>query len=87
MTTTAKRTVTDQAVAKCRAGHFVRGTWDDAGRHGGWIYCPCGHRGIAKGLEVKVTEGKCGGRCQGSIGPVCDCSCGGENHGRARAFG
>jgi hypothetical protein len=24
----------------------------------------------------------CGGKCTGAVGPSCDCSCGGENHGR-----
>lgn len=24
---------------------------------------------------------ECNARCMGAIGPACDCSCGGENHG------
>lgn len=27
----------------------------------------------------------CGSKCTGAIGPSCDCSCGGENHGRGMA--
>lgn len=29
-------------------------------------------------------EKACDGRCMGAVGPACDCSCGGENHGRSR---
>lgn len=28
-----------------------------------------------------TTDHKCDARCTGSTGPVCDCSCGGKNHG------
>lgn len=28
-------------------------------------------------------EKECNGRCMGAVGPACDCSCGGENHGTA----
>jgi len=29
-----------------------------------------------------VTEHECDARCMASTGPVCECSCGGKNHGR-----
>jgi hypothetical protein len=74
-------TATAQVVAKCSNGHFVRGSWDDAGSNGGWLICSCGGRGIAKGFEVKLTDTRCGARCTASLGPVCNCSCGGEAHG------
>jgi hypothetical protein len=80
MNSTATLTAT-QVVAKCRNGHFVRGSWDDAGRNGGWLLCGCGARVIAKGFEVKLTETTCGARCTSALGFVCDCSCGGEAHG------
>jgi hypothetical protein len=51
-------------------------SWDAA--------CPCckGHR---KSATVKgvVTEHECDARCMASTGPVCECSCGGKNHGRS----
>ena len=31
---------------------------------------------------VLVEEKRCDGRCMGATGPVCECSCGGKNHGR-----
>ena len=79
-------TGTTEVIAKCRRGHSVRGTWQDAGRNGGWLVCGCGSAGIPKGLVAKVTEKKCGGVCTSAFGPSCDCSCGGENHGADRRF-
>jgi hypothetical protein len=32
-----------------------------------------------------VAEKVCDGRCMGATGHVCDCSCGGKNHGVGRA--
>lgn len=32
-------------------------------------------------LKAKRTEKECNGVCMGAVGPSCDCSCGGENHG------
>jgi peptidoglycan hydrolase-like protein with peptidoglycan-binding domain len=31
---------------------------------------------------VKVNDVKCGGSCRNAVGPSCDCSCGGANHGK-----
>lgn len=78
-------TGTALVIAKCRKGHSVQGTWEDV--RGGWLHCPCGSVGIAKGLQVIVREEKtCGGRCTSAFGPSCDCSCGGKNHGADRRF-
>lgn len=32
-----------------------------------------------------VPSVACGARCTNAVGPVCDCSCGGANHGRGHA--
>lgn len=48
-------------------------------------FTPCPNHCVAmdwKPMKVKVTEKVCNGVCMGAIGPSCDCSCGGENHGR-----
>jgi len=48
--------------------------------------CP-NHPGMLtwRELKAKVTEEKeCNGVCMGAVGPSCDCSCGGENHGTAK---
>lgn len=73
-------------IAKCGRGHSVRGSWDDAGRNGGWLICGCGARGIAKGLTIKITEKSCSGTCTSAFGGSCDCSCGGKNHGEDHRF-
>lgn len=79
-------TVAAQTIAKCRNGHIVKGTWDDAGCNGGWLICGCGARGIAKGLQVRINDTRCGARCTSALGPVCNCDCGGESHGEDRRF-
>lgn len=67
-------------IAKCRKGHAVKGTAVDV--KGGWIDCPCGSFGQARYMSITIKEStKCGGRCTSSTGPVCNCSCGGHNHG------
>ena len=69
-------------IAKCSAGHVIRGTWDDV--TGGWAKCSCGRQGMAKMLVAKLSEKKCGSVCQGSTGPSCSCECAGENHGGSK---
>lgn len=69
-------------IAKCSAGHVIRGTWDDV--TGGWAKCACGRQGMAKMLVAKYSEKKCGSVCQGSTGPSCSCECNGENHGGSK---
>lgn len=82
-TTTARA----QTIARCRNGHIVKGSWDDAGRSGGWLVCGCGARGIAKGLDVTIKKDtRCGARCTSALGAVCACSCGGEAHGEDHRF-
>lgn len=34
-------------------------------------------------VQGTVTEHKCGAKCLSSKGPVCECSCGGANHGKS----
>lgn len=66
-------------------------TMTDPTAMGRWLTanpCPCGSD---RGREIKPVQGrrkesvKCGAKCLGAIGPSCDCSCGGENHGRWHA--
>lgn len=33
----------------------------------------------------EVASVKCGARCTNAVGPACDCSCGGSNHGAGHA--
>ena len=77
----ATTTATAETVARCGRGHFVRGSWDDAGRNGGWLICSCGARGMAKAFAAKFSDTKCSLRCTSSLGPSCSCECGGRGHG------
>lgn len=52
--------------------------------------CPkCGH----KAPKYAVVKGRynpdhrCDPRCENAVGPSCDCSCGGKNHGRGYLVG
>lgn len=48
-------------------------------------YTPCTEHHVTmdwRPMKAKVTEKDCNGVCMGAVGPSCDCSCGGENHGR-----
>lgn len=47
-----------------------------------YVLC-CGVQMNARVLRGVQNETKCGARCTGSKGHVCDCSCGGKNHGTA----
>jgi len=42
----------------------------------------CGATVPAKLAKGTANDTKCGAKCTGSKGHVCDCSCGGKNHGR-----
>ena len=44
--------------------------------------CPgCGTRVKLDRVIGVTTSKKCGARCLNAVGPSCDCSCGGFNHG------
>lgn len=51
-----------------------------------WPDGPCPSHGnrfmVWRPLKATYNITKeCNGRCMGAIGPACDCSCGGDNHG------
>lgn len=41
----------------------------------------CGHKVALKRVQGVVTDHVCNAKCMSSTGPVCECSCGGKNHG------
>lgn len=47
------------------------------GECGGRIYFHAGEPVYGRFVETVV----CGSKCTGAVGPSCDCSCGGANHG------
>jgi hypothetical protein len=80
MTTTISR-----VIGKCGRGHTVNTTADEV--RAGWIVCGCGARAVARFMDVRIVESmECSTKCTGATGPVCSCSCGGENHGGRHIF-
>lgn len=71
------------AVAKCPAC----GAGATVDLHDGGcapVACPdCGARMKVQTIRATLTEGVCDSRCMGALGPDCQCSCGGVNHGRS----
>lgn len=78
------------AEAACRwpapvpgAKHWHDGTWT----------VPCPTAGCPWVITLKRVDGHvspavtCGSKCTGAVGPSCDCSCGGANHGAAHSLG
>lgn len=57
--------------------------------HGGapaHVDCACGATFKVQFLRGKVCPEKvCNGKCMASHGPVCECACGGKNHGASYA--
>ena len=49
-----------------------------------WTCPKCGRWEWVKGGTVNgtVSDHKCGAKCLSAIGPNCECSCGGANHGK-----
>lgn len=69
-----------RVIGKCGRGHIVNTVASEV--RAGWITCECGSRAMAKFMDVRVVEEmNCSAKCTGATGPVCSCSCGGENHG------
>ena len=60
-----------------------RWVWDNRGQSRPLVaFCSrCTEPVAAAPMVTKVTKHKCGARCTSSTGHVCECSCGGENHG------
>jgi hypothetical protein len=57
-------------------------SWYDPDGSGYWVRCDCGKCLRARPVVGKLNPGiKCNSRCEGATGHVCECSCGGKNHG------
>lgn len=64
-------------------GRRVRLVMDDNGSRYFVIRCVCGAEMNWKELKASTNEAhQCDQRCTSAVGPSCDCSCGGRNHGR-----
>ena len=78
MTTT--QTHTTRSLGRCRSckkAHRVDAT--------SWIFsvkCECGTTvKLAPVVGSYDEHVNCGAKCRNAVGPSCDCSCGGANHG------
>ncbi len=76
MATTKTRIPTGSFLGKCSGGCGTVKTSEKFVKHscGAWI------TGYTE-IKTRVTDHECGPRCTSALGPVCDCTCGGENHG------
>jgi hypothetical protein len=78
---TTTRTATGTFLGTCSGGCGTVKTTEKFVKHscGAWItaYVP---------VKSRVTEHECGPRCTSALGPVCDCTCGGEAHGEDHRF-
>jgi len=54
----------------------------DASRKALYIHCQCGQNVFGENFKMSVSAHKCGAKCISSKGHICECSCGGANHGR-----
>lgn len=46
------------------------------------VVCECGAKVRCEIVNgVRNERVACNARCMGAVGPACECSCGGENHG------
>lgn len=72
--------MTARFIGRCGNGHSVSGTNGDF-VGGGLIRCGCGLVATVRCMTVRITDHQCGPKCTSALGPVCDCTCGGENHG------
>ena len=52
-------------------------------RAGSESICICGNQISGDEITGVSTSHKCDPRCVNAIGPLCECSCGGKNHGGA----
>lgn len=68
-------------------GHSVGRCKDCKRKHRGdgnafFVKCGCGATvRLERVVGFFVPEVKCGALCRNAVGPSCDCSCGGANHG------
>lgn len=61
----------------------VAAPWGRAESSNGRVYatCLCGGRAEFSRIAGHKTDHKCGAKCRNSTSGICECSCGGENHG------
>jgi len=83
------------AIARCkRCKSALRVTVNTWRSHAGYgrmqtnyeypvLACACGTKNLPMitPIVARTSEHKCDSRCTNAVGPNCDCSCGGKNHG------
>jgi hypothetical protein len=75
---------TTHTVGKCKTKGCKHKTRSNEGAFS--AICPDHGRYLLDNvMAYEVPEIKCGGSCRNAVGPSCDCSCGGANHGHSHA--
>lgn len=80
-------TPTPAAIIRCGA-HTTRIEQADLDAYwaaNGYMHCHCGRTVRMAVIVPKLTATTCGAKCRNAVGPVCDCSCGGEHHAEAHS--
>lgn len=78
------RTVEARINGKWSCGWMTDGDEFIPFNHNSRANCGCGQSVIGvemKRLQIRIVDHKCSAKCRNSKGHVCDCSCGGKNHG------
>lgn len=84
MNETTVATPTSGFVGKCTACVYPVKIVDESSRYGDYLSYPCPGCGASLRLERlygTFTRDTCDPSCMGAIGPICQCACGGANHG------
>ena len=85
-------TATREYRARVRCNACFKNSWITAKEGDDCNHHVCGVCGAAEAVDFKriyIKEPrqngpKCGAKCQASISGVCECTCGGKNHGSSR---
>lgn len=67
---------------RCKAHRRVEAGDTAAILNGAPLVVCCGEMVHARMVKGSTNDTRCGAKCTGSKGHVCECSCGGKNHGR-----
>lgn len=73
-----------RSVGRCKACRKVHTSTGPNARWRTTTACPCGAKAavvLEPVIGMHAAKVTCGARCTNAVGPMCDCSCGGENHG------
>ena len=68
--------------SRCKSHRRVEAGDTAAIVNGAPLLVCCGEQTHARLVKGSTNDTRCGAKCTGSKGHVCECSCGGKNHGK-----